>query len=210
MHHVTPGGEDAGVVYCEMQGRENNAESRLHLNLARAMYPGHCGYSSETGGIMKNLRESTTNLKVRQYHKDFYRPENLKIIITGKICHEDVFRALERLEKQILSKGERTKFERPWQTPVASLPETKDLIVKYPTDEENNGIFCIGWRGPSAVSEQYLLTAVCIFLKYLTEFSTYTLPKEFVEIDDPYASNVSTYLTVNLGCLKLFKSDRFI
>lgn len=64
VHHITGDGEDAGVVYCEMQGRENSAESRLHLTVARNIYPGHCGYSSETGGIMKNLRESTTNSKV--------------------------------------------------------------------------------------------------------------------------------------------------
>lgn len=70
MHHITAEGEDAGVVYCEMQGRENSAESRLHLTLARNMYPGRCGYSSETGGIMKNLRESTTNEKVSLFiHK---------------------------------------------------------------------------------------------------------------------------------------------
>lgn len=28
VHHVDGEGEDAGVVYCEMQGRENNADSR--------------------------------------------------------------------------------------------------------------------------------------------------------------------------------------
>lgn len=64
VHHITPEGENGGVVYCEMQGRENSAESRLHLTVARNMYPGKCGYSSEVGGIMKNLRESTNNEKV--------------------------------------------------------------------------------------------------------------------------------------------------
>lgn len=64
MHHITGEGQDAGVVYCEMQGRENSAESRLHLTVARNIYPGKCGYSSETGGLMKNLRESTNNTKV--------------------------------------------------------------------------------------------------------------------------------------------------
>ena len=57
-------GEDAGVVYCEMQARENTGESLCHLNMLRAMYPGHCGYSSETGGIMANLRSSTSHVKV--------------------------------------------------------------------------------------------------------------------------------------------------
>jgi hypothetical protein len=33
------------------------------------MYPGGCGYKSETGGIMRNLRESTTNQKVGAVRK---------------------------------------------------------------------------------------------------------------------------------------------
>ena len=57
-------GEDAGVVYCEMQGRENTSESLASLAMLRNMYPGHCGYKSETGGIMENLRTSTSHKKV--------------------------------------------------------------------------------------------------------------------------------------------------
>lgn len=64
MHHITHEAEDAGVVYCEMQGRENSGESIVARSLLQKMYPGNCGYKSETGGIMKNLRESTTNEKV--------------------------------------------------------------------------------------------------------------------------------------------------
>lgn len=63
VHHISGEGEDGGVVYCEMQGRENSGEMRTHLELIRAIYP-NCGYSSETGGIMHNLRTSTTNQKV--------------------------------------------------------------------------------------------------------------------------------------------------
>ena len=44
VHHINGEGEDAGVVYCEMQARENSGESRSHLAMLRAMYPGHCGY----------------------------------------------------------------------------------------------------------------------------------------------------------------------
>lgn len=47
-----------------MQGRENNAKSIIGKHLLEQLYPGKCGYKSETGGIMKNLRESTTNEKV--------------------------------------------------------------------------------------------------------------------------------------------------
>ena len=64
MHHVNGEGEDAGVVYCEMQGRENTAEELSAFLLARHMYPGHCGYKSNTGGKMSNLRDSCSNEKV--------------------------------------------------------------------------------------------------------------------------------------------------
>lgn len=66
VHHVNEEGEDAGVVYCEMQARENSGESRCHLALLRALYPGHCGCKSETGGLMANLRDSCNNVKVRE------------------------------------------------------------------------------------------------------------------------------------------------
>ena len=73
VHHINGEGEDAGVVYSEMQARENSGESRTHLELLREIYPGYCGYKSETGGIMKNLRESCSHQKVMDYHKAFYR-----------------------------------------------------------------------------------------------------------------------------------------
>ncbi|XP_066250958.1 uncharacterized protein C05D11.1-like [Euwallacea similis] len=197
VHHITGDGEDAGVVYCEMQGRENSAESRMHLAIAKNIYPGHCGYSSETGGIMRNLRESTSNSKVRAYHKEFYRPENLKVIITGQISPEDVFRALEPLEQQIVSKGDRGPFERPWQSPVPGLESSKDLKIKYPSDDEDNGLYSMVWRGPSCVSDLYHVTACSLLLKYFTENSVSPLPKVFVEIEDPFASNICYNLYEN-------------
>lgn len=55
-------------------------------------------------GALKNLRESTNNEKVRQYHKEFYRPENLTVLITGQVKHADVFKSLQPLEQKIISK----------------------------------------------------------------------------------------------------------
>lgn len=208
VHHITEKGEDAGVVYCEMQGRENSAESRLHLAVARNIYPGHCGYSSETGGIMKNLRQTTSNAKVRAYHKEFYRPENLKIIITGQINPQEVFRALEPLEHLILSKGEIGPFSRPWQSPVPPLEASKDLVIKYPSDDEDNGLFAMAWRGPSCVSDLYTVTACSLLLKYFTENSVSPLPKAFVEIEDPFASDVCYNLYENSEtCLYIMFED---
>lgn len=52
------------MVYSEMQGRENTDSDLCLRAMLRAMYPSGSGYRSETGGIMKNLRESTSNEKV--------------------------------------------------------------------------------------------------------------------------------------------------
>ena len=52
VHHINEEGEDAGVVYCEMQARENTGESRTHLELMRNMYPGHCGYKVSTFTVL--------------------------------------------------------------------------------------------------------------------------------------------------------------
>lgn len=103
MHHVSEEGEDGGVVYCEMQGRENTGESRANYKLMQLAYA-NCGYSSETGGIMHNLRTSTSNEKVRQYHAEFYRPENLTIVIAGQVDIDEIAKALEPLEQRILAK----------------------------------------------------------------------------------------------------------
>lgn len=43
-------------------------------------------------------------LQIRKYHHEFYRPENLNIIITGQVEPEEVFSALEGIEQKILRK----------------------------------------------------------------------------------------------------------
>ncbi|GAB1870040.1 hypothetical protein CAJAP_11119 [Camponotus japonicus] len=190
VHHITGEGKDAGVVYCEMQGKENTGECITLTELSKAMYPGKCGYKSNTGGALKNLRESTNNEKVKQYHKDFYRPENLTVFIAGQVKHADVFQALMPLEQKIILKGKRGSFKRPWQTVVEPLSKSVDLDVYYPCDDEDNGMVYVAWRGPSTVYEVYDYLGCCLLLKYLTDTSVSPLQKEFVERDDPYASNV--------------------
>lgn len=196
VHHISEEAEDGGVVYCEMQGRENTGESRIHLEMLRAIYP-NCGYSSETGGILSNLRTSTNNEKVRNYHAAFYRPENLHVIITGQIAPEDIFKALESLENNIASKGELPVFSRPWQTPVSSLAKSKDIKIVYPADDEDCGLVNVAWRGPKATNEYEELTACSVLLRYLSDTSVSPLQREFVEIENPFASRVGYNIAEN-------------
>lgn len=49
-------------------------------------------------------------MQIRHYHREFYRPENLHIIITGQVEAEDVFAALESVQQKILSKVRRNQL----------------------------------------------------------------------------------------------------
>jgi Zn-dependent M16 (insulinase) family peptidase len=42
--------------------------------------------------------------KVCDYHHEFYRPENLCLLITGQVKPEDVFERIKSFEEKILSK----------------------------------------------------------------------------------------------------------
>ena len=56
MHHIDPKGEDSGVVYSEMQGRENTSMDLMSLRMQRLINPVDSAYRSETGGLMEALR----------------------------------------------------------------------------------------------------------------------------------------------------------
>lgn len=206
VHHVAGDGDDGGVVYCEMQGRENSGESRVHLEMLRAIYPGS-GYCAETGGIMRNLRESTTIDKVRAYHKQFYRPDNLTVIVTGQVKAEALFEALKPFEERIAAKGPLPPFERPWQSPIEPLQVSKDIKILYPSDEEDCGIVHVAYRGPLAKTEHKTLTACSILMRYLADNSVSPLQRDLVEVEDPYASNANYSIGENSESLLYFSFD---
>lgn len=189
VHHVNGEGEDAGVVYCEMQGRENMEISRTYLNFTREIYPGVCGYKSETGGIMENLRTSCSHTKVCNYHQQYYRPENLCVIITGQIDPNKVFEAVNPFEEKIIGKKPLAPYVRPWQTPVPPLGESVDKIIPFPTEDEESGSIMLGFRGPSC-EDHYGQAALSVILDYLSDTSIAPLQRELVEIPDPFCSDI--------------------
>ncbi|KAJ8023724.1 hypothetical protein HOLleu_36243 [Holothuria leucospilota] len=206
VHHVNGEGEDAGVVYCEMQARENSGESRCHLNMLRKMYPGHCGYKSETGGIMANLRTSTSNEKVRAYHQAFYRPDNLCLVITGKVDPVEVFQRLQPFEEKIISKGALPQMTKPWTSPVPPLTAPVEEVIPYPSDDESNGLVYVAWRGPQ-VEDLYEISAISGLLEYLTDTSVSPLQRDFVETSDPFCSNVRNSMIEATECCVYLKFD---
>uniref|UniRef100_S4REB2 Uncharacterized protein n=1 Tax=Petromyzon marinus TaxID=7757 RepID=S4REB2_PETMA len=201
VHHINGDGENAGVVYCEMQARENTGESRTHRAMLNAMYSGRCGYKSETGGMLENLRTSTSHKKVCDYHRTFYRPENLCLIITGQVDPEEVFRALDLTEQKIKSKDPLPPHVRPWQSSVPEFTDLTESVVQYPSDDETTGMVTVAWRGPSA-KDLYKMTAIGTLLEYLSDTAISPLQRDLVEISDPYCNKVGCSILENsVGCV---------
>jgi Zn-dependent M16 (insulinase) family peptidase len=191
---------DAGVVYAEMEARENTAESRGMLLCMRHLYgdPERCGYAAETGGLLRELR-CLTNERIRAYHRDFYRPDNLALIVCGLMDRDLLFETLSRFEKRISDKflGD---GRRPWSEAVPPAPSQGVLVdrVVFPAekvetngaDSDETGMVLIGWRGPS-IDDVMTRVAIEVMNDYLSESGISPLQEALVELDDPYCNEVS-------------------
>lgn len=79
---------------------------------------------------------------MRDYHRRYYRPDNMYLIITGNIGKEDLFEALEPVEAKIAAKagGQRAaKFEKPFQRDMPELEKNATETFKYPAEDEHFG-----------------------------------------------------------------------
>ena len=175
---------------------ENSRAHIVYYALLRKLYP-NSGYQVETGGYLRNLRNSTTIAKIKEYHKKFYRPENLVLTITGTIDEEELFEALMGTEEKVISRRKveiPEPFQRPWQTPLEMVDVDKDPIsyVEYPSDDENTGHVMVAWRLTQNISEQIeRLGSYQLILTYLTSKQVGPLEVAFVENTDPLATGVS-------------------
>lgn len=100
VHHVDGEGNDAGVVYSEMQALQFSMSELMDLRARRILYPENVGFRYETGGMPEHLRELTPD-RIREFHKDMYQPRNLAVIIVGETDHENLLRILDDFEESI-------------------------------------------------------------------------------------------------------------
>jgi Zn-dependent M16 (insulinase) family peptidase len=148
VHHIDGDGENSGVVYGEMQDCENTGNEKTHHTLMETLFEG-TGYSFNTGGRLENLRSLNVET-VRKYHKDYYRPDNVCIIVTGQIKIEQVIDSILPMEEKILKKNIDYKKEKPWSTPIPKLEASVEKEILFPSDEdEGGGIVLMGWKEPN-------------------------------------------------------------
>ncbi|KAH8731503.1 zinc metalloprotease-like protein [Phaeosphaeriaceae sp. PMI808] len=183
VHHIDGKGEDAGVVYSEMQGRENLQGDLMDLQMRRLLYPEGVGYRYETGGMMKALRVLTAE-RIRQFHRDMYQPKNIRLVLIGEVDHNNLLDILDKFEDSIVDKvpAYDAPFMRPWveSNPTPPLSKTVVDTVEFPEEDESTGEIQIAFLGPDTIDDT-AETAINTLLLYLTGSSVSVMVNTLVE-----------------------------
>ncbi|KAL5121969.1 hypothetical protein ACEQ8H_000185 [Pleosporales sp. CAS-2024a] len=183
VHHIDGKGEDAGVVYSEMQGRENLQGDLMDLQMRRLLYPEGDGYRYETGGMMKALRVLTAE-RIRQFHRDMYQPKNIRLVLIGEVDHDNLLNILDKFEDSVLDKvpAYDAPFKRPWVDSKRTPPLSKTIIdtVEFPEEDESTGEIQIAFLGPETIDDT-AETAINTLLYYLAGSSVSVLVNTLVE-----------------------------
>ncbi|KAK4103856.1 hypothetical protein N658DRAFT_521706 [Parathielavia hyrcaniae] len=192
VHHIDGEGNDAGVVYSEMQALQYSSNELMDLRARRLLYPENVGFRYETGGMMEALRVLTPQ-RIREFHKAMYQPQNLAIIIIGEADHEDLLRLLDDFEESIKDDvpPPDPKFKRPFVDSAQPPPLEKTIVetVEFPEEDESMGEIVVAFFGPSCI-DQIQATAVNIIMTYLCGSSVSVIENVMVE-KEQLASSVS-------------------
>ena len=102
VHHVAgETGEDAGVVYSEMQSSENQAEEILLFSIMRDLWSEKSPYYYESGGRLEAIRNELTLDKIKIFHQKFYTPKNVAIVLCGGgVNIDEILSLLNRFEQE--------------------------------------------------------------------------------------------------------------
>ncbi|ODV61515.1 Sdd3p ASCRUDRAFT_7736 [Ascoidea rubescens DSM 1968] len=191
VYHVDGNAKDKGVVYSEMQGIQNSSWFLNFLQASRALYGADSPYSSETGGLMENLR-TLTNHQIKDFHKSSYRPSNLCVIVSGSVNESELLQTMIDFDNNLPSLSTDTIFlQRPFHYPNVIIPLTKSIVqtVNFPDKDESMGELSLSWIIDDLSNTLARLATDFLFF-YLSDSSVSLFYKNFIEIDDPLAADV--------------------
>ncbi|KAF2474509.1 zinc metalloprotease-like protein [Lindgomyces ingoldianus] len=183
VHHIDGNGYDAGVVYSEMQGRQNLQGDLMDLQMRRLLYPEGDGFRYETGGMMEALRVLTAE-RIREFHREMYQPKNIRLVLIGEVDHSNLLHVLDEFEDGIVDRVPKFEapFKRPWVESTRTPPLSKTVVdtVEFPEEDESTGEIQICFLGPESKDDK-LETALNTLLMYLAGSSVSVLVNTLVE-----------------------------
>lgn len=192
VHHIDGEGNDAGVVYSEMQGVQYTSTDLMDIKARQLLYPDNVGFRYETGGLMEALRVLTPK-RIRDFHGAMYQPRNMCVIIVGEVDHQHLLRILDEFEDSVKDDIPpiTAAFKRPWIESPQPPPLTKSTVetIEFPEEDESTGDMVVAFFGPNC-SDVIATTALNVLLTYLCGSSVAVLENIMVEKEE-LASSVS-------------------
>ncbi|CAL2036083.1 unnamed protein product [Caenorhabditis brenneri] len=198
VHHITGEGNDAGVVYSEMQDHESEMESIMDRKTKEVIYPPYNPYAVDTGGRLKNLRESCTLQKVQDYHKKFYHLSNMVVTVCGIVNHEQVLDIMNKVENEHIATNPE-HFPTPFSFQLNDIKESTVHKVSCPSDDASRGSVEVAWfaHHPSDLDTH---SSLHVLFDYLSNTSVSPLQKDFILLEDPLASSVAFHIAEGVRC----------
>lgn len=138
--------------------------------------------------------ESFLTHLVRQYHGKYYVPQNLCLVVAGKLPTNSLLDVLQTQVEPRIAEAKQNRGKRPhgWlrpfiETESANRPPFEKTIkqtIEFPDKEESMGEVQIAYRG-SLEADVMTSQALNILGIYLTATPTSPLNKDLVEIPSP-------------------------
>ncbi len=117
------------VVISELQGYENSPEYRLSRTLMNTLYPEHA-YGLPVGGTVADV-ESFSLEAVQNYYRQFYRPDNAVIVITGDMEAGATLQLVKDIFGDIPKPSSPLPIHKPATPHPGPIPE-KPIILSEP------------------------------------------------------------------------------
>ncbi|KAJ3115080.1 hypothetical protein HK100_001465 [Physocladia obscura] len=188
-----------GVVFSEMAARESSEADRVDQALRTVLFA-NSAYAVECGGKTDSIRFLDNN-KIKQYHNEFYTPDNISVLICGNIDHAIVLDQLDSLQflqqahtvssKSLdsLSASSSTRQSISFSSPAFPLKKPVVETVFFPAHDDSHGSMVFAWHGPDA-EDFKTIVSLDIILRLLQDTSASPLYQAFVENDDPWCAEV--------------------
>lgn len=220
VYHINGKGQDAGVVFSEMQGRENTSGDLLAGRIQKSLYRDGSAYRSDTGGLMGKLRVLTVD-EIRDYHAKYYAPHNVALVVAGPLPADELLKTANAIDDDLIKSGKApgpsgpSGWTRPFlTTPSASAPvidgteagddpslfpvdddSSRDKLrrkntIEFPEEDESTGEVYLTWMG-TTWGQWLEEEAISVLETYLTDSAVSPLQRALVERDDPLCTDIS-------------------
>ena len=184
-------GKKSGVVYSEMTGRALTEADLLDLRMRQLIYGKSSPLALECGGKPFDI-ESLSIQKIQEYHRHYYHPSRLSILITGPVDPIKVFEAVSLyLDTTPFPTYHCTEANSPVLVTdlIDNIDDPTSIIQTFPSQDETIGSVGIGFKGPF-LKDLKSLVAVNILFRALCESSAAPISQAFVECNPPICNSV--------------------